>query len=489
MAEVIELNVNEPSETIKIDNSSIPKKSVNFGPGIELLMNDKPKKSGEPDTDIQLGDLNNLEQELNDLADDGATKTSSLPPGIIDSVKLSAPDTIKFDNSLESSLNKDDNTENTGGISSVPLSNPTSNLGKSTSGSNKDNKTWDGYASFNDIPINPDVKVPDKPKLTREEMLREKFQILRKLEDLERKGANLSKKYSMESSLAEMQGEYETLVSEREKKNSVQFQGKMLLAVITGLEFLNNKVDPFDLKLDGWSEQVNENIEDYDEIFSELHEKYKSKSQMAPELKLLFQLGGSAIMLHMTNSMFKSSLPNMDDILRQNPELMRQFSSAAANSMEDTNPGFSGFMSGMMGNMSENVGFGRRAGNDMDMEMDMPPRPPTTSQQSPRNDNIKMSRMSDSDGINIAESFANAQQREKSVRRPKREEMKGPGNISDLLSGLKTKKVNIGANDDDNNSVVSITELTEREKGLSSSAPKKSRRRTTSEKNSISLDI
>ena len=89
----------------------------------------------------------------------------------------------------------------------------------------------------------------------------------------------------------------------------------------------------------------------------------------------------------------------------------------------------------------------------------------------------------------IAESFANAQQTEKSVRRPKREEMKGPGNISDLLSGLKTKKVNIGSNDDDNNSVVSITELTEREKGFSSSAPKKSRRRTTSEKNSISLDI
>ena len=268
MAEVIELNVNEPSETIKIDNNSTPNKSVNFGPGIELLMNDKPKKSGEPDTDIQLGDLNNLEQELNDLADDGATKTSSLPPGIIDSVKLSAPDTIKFDNSLESSLNKDDKTESSGGISSVPLSEPTSNLGKSTSGGNKDNKTWDGYAAFNDIPMNPDVKVPDKPKLTREEMLREKFQILRKLEELERKGANLSKKYSMESSLAEMQGEYETLVSEREKKNSVQFQGKMLLAVITGLEFLNNKVDPFDLKLDGWSEQVNENIEDYDEIFS-----------------------------------------------------------------------------------------------------------------------------------------------------------------------------------------------------------------------------
>ena len=49
---------------------------------------------------------------------------------------------------------------------------------------------------------------------------------------------------------------------------------------------------------------------------------------MAPELKLLFMLG-SAAMLHMTNTMFKSSMPGMDDIMRQNPELMQQFQNAA----------------------------------------------------------------------------------------------------------------------------------------------------------------
>ena len=130
--------------------------------------------------------------------------------------------------------------------------------------------------------------------------------------------------------------------------------------------------------------------------------------------------------------------------------------------------------------MSENIGFGRRAGNDMDMEMEMPPRASsTTMPQSPRNDNIKINRMSDSDGINIAESFGNAQQPEK-VLDDRREEMKGPGNISDLLSGLKTKKVNMGGNDDDNNSVVSITELTEKKKWIIEHL--RNRRRTTSER-------
>ena len=46
---------------------------------------------------------------------------------------------------------------------------------------------------------------------------------------------------------------------------------------------------------------------------------------MAPELRLLLTLGGSAFMFHLTNTMFKSSLPGMDDVMRQNPDLMKQF--------------------------------------------------------------------------------------------------------------------------------------------------------------------
>ena len=83
----------------------------------------------------------------------------------------------------------------------------------------------------------------------------------------------------------------------------------MLIAFVTAIEFLNNKFDPADLKLDGWSESVHENVHDYDDVFEELHEKYKEKASMAPELKLMLMLGGSGFMFHLTNTMFKSSLP------------------------------------------------------------------------------------------------------------------------------------------------------------------------------------
>ena len=134
-------------------------------------------------------------------------------------------------------------------------------LGEQTSQNFTTNKTWDGYGKFSNVPIENNEQA-----LSKEELIREKFTYLRRLEDLERKGANLTKKYSMDDPLAELQGEYEMIISEREKSNSVKFQGKMLMACITGLEFLNSKFDPFDLKMDGWAEQVNENVSDYDEI-------------------------------------------------------------------------------------------------------------------------------------------------------------------------------------------------------------------------------
>ena len=99
----------------------------------------------------------------------------------------------------------------------------------------------------------------------------------------------------MSSELQEMQAEFNKIKKQRELENSIKFQRKCLVA-FSGAELLgNSKLDMLDFKLDGWSEQVNENIEEYNEVFEELHDKYKEKSKIAPELKLLFMMGGSAL--------------------------------------------------------------------------------------------------------------------------------------------------------------------------------------------------
>lgn len=456
-----------------------PTKSTNFGGGLEFLMNDKVKDN-KPTSDIDLEDLNNLENELNDLSED--IPSSSY-----------APKSSLFGNNN----NNEDKY-------SVRFNESGPSIGQATAETSSDSKTWDGYGKFNNVPLNPDKHISNQPQLSKEELLREKFKYLRKLEALEKKGVELSKKYNMESSLQEMMGEYETIMEEKTKQNSVKFQGNMLKAMINGIEFLNSKFDPFDIKLDGWSEQFEENINDYDDIFAELYEKYKSKASMAPELKLLFQLGGSAMMVHMTNTMFKSAMPGMDDILRQNPDLMRSFQNAAVNSMAQTSPGFSGFMSNIM-NPEPQVSYGKGPPPPLATQGQNAVPPPTMR---PGNNNfssrpdLSMGRNNIShDGISVRENFDryNMEMNEKNAKRSSsRPEMKGPSDISDILSGLKTKTINIqepptnSPNNNvrelnDNNSTISIDELKE----LQSEAtfPKRSKRRQKSSSNTISLDI
>jgi hypothetical protein len=446
-------------------------KTTNFGGGLELLMNEKVREKNRPSSDIDMDDLSKLENELNGLVDD--TSSSGF---------AHKSDLFENSNSLNSSVNFNNDDFN-------------KNLGKATSETENDNRTWDGYGKFNNIPLNPDKVLPPESKLSKEEMIREKFKYLRKLEALEKKGVELSKKYSMDSSLQEMMGEYETIMEERSKRNSVKFQGNMLMAIINGIEFLNNKFDPFDVKLDGWSEQVQENLTEYDDIFGELHEKYKSKASMAPELKLLFQLGGSAMMVHMTNTMFKSSMPGMDDILRQNPDLMRSFQNAAVNSMSQSSPGFSGFMSNVM-NPEPQTPSGRGPPPPMATQGPNSVPPPNGR---PGNNNfarpdLNLSRSNYNDGIHLRENFERPDIQDRtSKRQSTRPEMKGPSDITDILSGLKTKTINIqdpttnSNNVNNDTSTISLSDLKELQS--EGNMPKRSGRKKKSASNTVSLDI
>ena len=143
-----------------------------------------------------------------------------------------------------------------------------------------------------------------QPK-SQEDINNEKAELLYQFDRMEKKGFKIPKTFCMDSSLEEMKTEYELMKKDKEIDASVSFQRKIMLAFTSGVEFLNNKFDPFDIKLDGWSENVHESIDDYDDVFEELHNKYKSKSQMSPEMKLLMMMGGSAFMFHLTNTMFK----------------------------------------------------------------------------------------------------------------------------------------------------------------------------------------
>lgn len=489
MAEVIEINIDDSKPknltvsdssdrgTIKLTGLSSPTKSVNFGPGADLLMNHSRKSNpGSPKSNLGLSSINNISLDDVEKSKPKDVKTPTLSSASL----FSTSKTSDTPNSIKPiSLNVDEIPSLDKPISGI-------NLGASTKTEN--DKTWDGFKKFNNIPVDPTKTVEEKPKLSKQQELREKLIYLRKLETLEKKGVSLTKKYNIDSPLDEMKGEFEMIKSEKEKKNSVQFQGKMLMAFVSGLEFLNNKFDPLDMKLDGWSESINENIDEYDDVFGELHEKYGDKAKMAPELKLLFMLGGSAVMVHMTNTMFKSSMPGMDDIMRQNPELMQQFTQAAVNTMSRDNPGMGGFMSNMMNmggppppNMQMQPPMGSPAGPTENMRR-MPPQMQNIRASRP---DVGMGRgvPTFNDAANMEDSFGST--RENKSKRVKRPEMKGPNDIGDILAGLKTKRVDIT---DKPSSVVSIDEIKELN-STNLKQPKGRRKNGKSARNVVSLNL
>lgn len=465
------------SDIIQLDTLDIPSgpsPAIDLGSsGLDLLKNDKSKKGrGGSSGDIEISDLSKLEDELNALSgrDTSASKSSGFAKPIELSFEEPAsapkPDAKKpeasggggggmfssflFGGKGATEVKKMDvdgaaAQGSKGGGGGVDESIRIDNI----SSSFKNVKTADPFTSFNDIPVNPE-KPPPKRALTREETMRRKFEMLQKFKDLEKKGVEVSKKYTMDSSLDEMEGEYESLVAERAKRNSVNFQGKAMMAVLTGLEFLNSKFDPFDLKLDGWAESVQENIHDYDEIFEELHKKYGSKSEMAPELKLIFQLGTSAVMLHMTNTMFRSAMPGMEDIMRQNPALAQQMQSAAIGAMQQNSPGFANFMGDMQQQRQRQPWQPRKEGGppppmetstsgryDPGAAVSRPPTPPPAPAASrpeiprsrgprPPTQSVRETRAVDMEGYG------------KPTAAP-RPEMRGPDNMDDILARIRDK--------------------------------------------------
>jgi len=288
--------------------------------------------------------------EVTELSDDLglnllANQTRSKPEGTQSfgsaPIRLSVPDEIKpiqFDTLEPIDLNNFGNTfsnSNDSGSASSAQALPQISISKESS-------PYNNYQSSSA----PSISLTPAPPRDLEKERQEKIEYLNKLQRLESKGYPISKRFTMDNSFEEIKQEYTRLVDARNLEGSLKFQRQMLMGAITGLEWINDKFDPFDIKLEGWSESVHTNVEDFDEIFEELYDKYKDRGKMAPEMRLMMAVAGSGFMCHVSNSFFRQKMPTMDDVLKSNPMLAKQMAQAAA---AQAGPGFGNFMGMAMG--------------------------------------------------------------------------------------------------------------------------------------------
>ena len=159
--------------------------------------------------------------------------------------------------------------------------------------------------------------------LTPEEEDKMKILLLSKLKRLQKKGYTLSRAYNFDSALEDIQAEVDTIKREANLEQGTKVAKNVLISICSVMEYVNNRFDPMDIVLDGWSEEINEDVEngEYDEVMEELYDKYYDKVQMSPEMKLMMMVGGSAVKFHLSHTLLKSMIPGADSLLKQNPNL------------------------------------------------------------------------------------------------------------------------------------------------------------------------
>ena len=209
---------------------------------------------------------------------------------------------------------------------------------------------------YDDDDAGQDDYYEEEPRVNNKELERRKRELLVKLLALENKGGELTKKFSLKSKYEDIEFEYETQKKALETEAGVKFQQKALMAFVTGLEFMNNKFDPVGAKLDGWSESVMDSICDYDTVFRKLYEKYSTRAELPPELELLMTLVASGFMFHLTSSFFKSSMPAVNNMMQNNPDIMKNIAAAMGKSSAPRGSSVSGEMSGPSLDLSSLIG-------------------------------------------------------------------------------------------------------------------------------------
>jgi hypothetical protein len=293
-------------------------------------------------------------------------------------------------------------------------------------------ETNDGYRNMNANPYGNSA-----PRMTEEYVMKEKYEILRKFDRLQKLGVPMRKRFTLDSPIEEMKLEREFIRKEKAMDQTIKQFCDWYITGMSAMEWSSKNVplmQAFGLKLDGLSESAQMNVGDMEEDFEELYDLYGDKLKMHPLVRIPIRTCMMVYMVHLTNQMaMKAPIPNMEQILKSNPDIARQLSMAAMQqqtqgmkmapppvqatyaSPPSSNPlsGLSNFMSGMIPPPPQQTNVRPPQIKQMGFKPSKPnPQPPIAS-------------------INITP--------------PPTKEMKGPINIDDLLksvnANVETKSV------------------------------------------------
>lgn len=132
-----------------------------------------------------------------------------------------------------------------------------------------------------------------------------KYDLLMKLADLVKtNGIQITTDYNMNSNYYDIKREYDYHVRVRGKKRTISTIYSGIICAAKGLEFLNNKFDPFGLNINGFTLNLESSREELLDVLMELYDKYLSTQgkEISPEMQLVFIFIKALVMTMVTNT-------------------------------------------------------------------------------------------------------------------------------------------------------------------------------------------
>ena len=204
------------------------------------------------------------------------------------------------------------------------------------------------------------IIVPKKKRMSHEDILKKKQELLFELDRFEAKGRSYFRKLTLASSLEEIEGAFERLQLDSELDDAIVSLREALILVLGIVENLSQSrivqtYSPIKPRLKGWSQSISMSIHKFDSVFKKLYVKHRSRASFAPEVELLGLIVMSGASFHIC-SLASNSVSGLNDVLQKDPTLFPKFMSFIN---ESTMPNGA---SGNMGNMG-NMGTPTNSGN------------------------------------------------------------------------------------------------------------------------------
>lgn len=221
-------------------------------------------------------------------------------------------------------------------------------------------QTSDGFQNYNAEPF-----IPPPRRMSEEHVLKEKYELLRKLERLQKQGVPMRKRFTLESPIEEMRIEYDFIKREYDADATIRQFCDWYVTGMSALEWSSKEVGvmkAFGLNLNGLSESAQMKVDELEGDFEELYDLYGDKLKMHPLVRISMRTCMMVYMVNMTNKMAdKSPIPNLSDILRSRPDIANELARASMSQQTQqtarpiapppsSNPlaSLSGYMSSMM---------------------------------------------------------------------------------------------------------------------------------------------